>query len=200
MILGAGAVGLVIESLSASLERGGIPKVEILGTHIANSAYHASMMDYEHISSHLALFLKEIETKYGITKQDIAKNSLYFSHETCTSICAKTELDALTRTFGESRSELLITNTKAMTGHTMGVGMEDAIAVESLHVGKVPPVLNYKERDPSLGDLSLALLPDSGSLEPTTLSHSRPYALRFAAGFGSHFGFLFLRKYGVVSE
>jgi len=111
-------------------------------------------------------------------------------------VCAKTELDALTRAFGEYRSDLLITNTKAMTGHTMGVGMEDVIAVESLHVGKVPPVLNYKERDPSLGDLSLALLSDTS--ESRTISHSRPYALRFAAGFGSHFGFILFRKYNAI--
>jgi len=49
----------VIETLSNCIERGGIPKVEILGTHIANSAYHASMLDYQHISSHLELFLKK---------------------------------------------------------------------------------------------------------------------------------------------
>jgi 3-oxoacyl-(acyl-carrier-protein) synthase len=203
MILGSGAVGLVVEALSTCLQRGGVPKVEILGTHIANSAYHASMLDYEHIASHLSTFLKEVERKYGITKRELAQRSLYFSHETCTSVCAKTELDALAKTFGEYRSDLLITNTKAMTGHAMGVGMEDAIAVESLHVGKVPPVLNYKERDPTLGDISLALLPEDSETRPVssdssdsqTISHTRPYALRFAAGFGSHFGFLLLRKY-----
>jgi len=193
MILGAGAVGLVIESLPAIRERGGKPKVELLGTHIANSAFHASMMDCEHISAHLNLFLKEIETKYGIDKQTLARGSVYFSHETCTGPCAKTELEALERVFGtDSRRDLLITNTKAMTGHTMGVGIEDVLAVESIHLGKVPPVLNYKERDPSLGDLSLALPTLSDS---SMISHSRPYALRFAAGFGSHFGFLLLRKY-----
>jgi len=75
----------------------------------------------------------------------------------------------------------------------MGVGMEDAIAVESLYVGKVPPVLNYKDPDPSLGEITLALLSDQS--EDRMISHNRPYALRFAAGFGSHFGFLLLRKY-----
>eukprot|EP00456_Euglypha_rotunda_P008062 TRINITY_DN11529_c0_g1_i8.p1 TRINITY_DN11529_c0_g1~~TRINITY_DN11529_c0_g1_i8.p1 ORF type:complete len:287 (+),score=43.60 TRINITY_DN11529_c0_g1_i8:78-938(+) len=209
MILGAGAVGLVIESYSATLSRSIQPKSILLGTHISNSAFHASMLNSEHISQQLNVFLREINEKYGLSKEEIAKEGIYFSHETCTSACSKAEMDFLETSFGaESRRNFLITNTKAMTGHPMAVGVEDVMAVESLVRGKVPPVINNKERDPSLGDITLALPSTTKStvstqatkstmstLEDGSITHSKKYALRFAAGFGSHFGFLLLKKW-----
>jgi hypothetical protein len=40
-------------------------------------------------------------------------------------------------------------NTKGFTGHPMGAGVEDVIAVKILEYGIVPPVPNYKEVDPT---------------------------------------------------
>lgn len=59
----------------------------------------------------------------------------------------------------------------------MGVSFEDVVAAEVLCTGLVPPIANFTDIDPYLGtDLKLS----KGGLYPCK------YAIRFAAGFGSH--------------
>ena len=78
---------------------------------------------------------------------------------------------------------IVIANTKGFTGHPMGVGIEDVVAVKSLETGLVPPVPNYRELDPELGALNLS----RGGAYPVR------YALRLAAGFGSQISMTLLR-------
>ena len=49
MILGMGAAALVVESAESASERGLQPICEVLGTVIANSAFHGTRLDVEHI-------------------------------------------------------------------------------------------------------------------------------------------------------
>ncbi len=136
-------------------------------------------------------FLKDVEEKNGITKADIAKSGVYFSHETSThaspeTSCAGNEVAALRVAFGdELLSQLLICNTKGFTGHPMGVSFEDVAAIEVLVSQVVPPVVNYMEKDESLGNLNLS----SGG------ARECKYALRFAAGFGSQVSFALYAVY-----
>jgi NAD(P)-dependent dehydrogenase (short-subunit alcohol dehydrogenase family)/acyl carrier protein len=81
----------------------------------------------------------------------------------------------LRRVFGDAADQIVIANTKGFTGHAMGAGMEDVLAVKSLETGVVPPVANFKEVDPELGTLNLS----KGGIYPVE------YALRLGAGFGS---------------
>ena len=69
----------------------------------------------------------------------------------------------------------MIANTKGFTGHAMGTGIEDVVAVKALETGCVPPVANFKEVDPELGPLNLS----KGGAYPVE------YAIRLGAGFGS---------------
>ena len=64
----------------------------------------------------------------------------------------------------------MIANTKGFTGHAMGAGIEDVVAVKALETGIVPPVANFKEVDPELGALNLS----KGGAYPVR------YALRLA--------------------
>ena len=77
--------------------------------------------------------------------------------------------------FGSAADEVVVTNTKGFTGHAMGAGIEDVVAIKALETGIVPPVPNFKEPDPELGELNLS----------TGGAHPVEYALRLAAGFGS---------------
>jgi len=72
----------------------------------------------------------------------------------------------------------------------MGVGIEDVIAVQSLHTGLVPPIANHKVMDPVL-ELNEDQLPRAGG----DGRHDRRYVLRFAAGFGSQFAYVLYRKW-----
>lgn len=93
-----------------------------------------------------------------------------------TSSCRCTQLYGLRKTFGEDFKHLLILNTKGFTGHPMGVSFEDVVAAEVLMTGLVPPVANFTNSDPALGeDLKIS---QGGK-------YDCKYAIRFAAGFGS---------------
>ena len=79
---------------------------------------------------------------------------MFVSHETYTPArggSAAAEINALRRVFGPAADQIVITNTKGFTGHAMGAGIEDVVALKALETGIVPPVPNYKEPDPDLG-------------------------------------------------
>ncbi len=208
MILGAGGIGMVLESESGARKRfsemhesqafgihsRGLPfRCRLLGSLYSNSAFHGASLDRDHIAEEIERFLTTVEKQQGITREDIAKNGVYFSHETSTcaspqSSCASNELFGLRNAFGEHFKHLLILNTKGFTGHPMGVSFEDVVAAEVLCSQQVPPIANLDRNytDEFLGsDLNLS----SGG------KYNCKYALRFAAGFGSQIA---LALYGSV--
>jgi len=189
MIMGAGGVGLVIETPESAAKRSLVNplsiKARLLATQYSNSAYHGAALDRDHISSELDRFLVAVEEEHGITREEICTKGVYFSHETCThnsveTSCAGNEIAALRKSFGpDLLKHMLILNTKGFTGHPMGVSFEDVAAVAVLMHQKVPPIVNHKVVDDYLGDIQLS---NGGDYECT-------YALRFAAGFGSQVAF-----------
>lgn len=191
MLLGAGGIGMVLETEKSQLDRMNLSpfpfqvKARLLATQYSNSAFHGAALDRKHIASEFKRFLSDIELLHGICKAEIASHGVYFSHETSThasdaSSCSGNEVAALREAFGdELLSKMLILNTKGFTGHPMGVSFEDVAAVEVLMCQSVPPVVNYKEKDEYLGDLKIS---QGGR-------YACRYALRFAAGFGSQVAF-----------
>jgi 3-oxoacyl-(acyl-carrier-protein) synthase len=207
MILGSGGIGMILESEEGARRRYALAlkysstpspsyrapfKCRLLGSLYSNSAYHGASLDKQHIAEEMERFIATIEQEHHITRQEIARHGVYFSHETSTnssptSSCASNELYALRKIFGESFRELLILNTKGFTGHPMGVSYEDVVAVEVLFTGRVPPIANFQEMDPALGeDVKLS----RGGAYPCR------YAIRFAAGFGSQIA---LALYGAAN-
>ncbi|MCG8689176.1 MAG: acyltransferase domain-containing protein, partial [Desulfobacterales bacterium] len=83
-ILGAGAVGLVVEDKASAARRGMNGQCEILGTHIANSAFHAYNIDVPHMSKEMQKFISKVERQTGLTKEEYADKLLFMSHETYT--------------------------------------------------------------------------------------------------------------------
>ncbi|HSN84171.1 MAG TPA: SDR family NAD(P)-dependent oxidoreductase [Polyangiales bacterium] len=186
LILGMGASGMVIERADAARERGLRPIAEVLGTITANSAYHGSRLNIEHIQGLMEKLIRDCEARHGIDRAEIAPQTVFVSHETYTPArggSAQAEISALRRAFGAAADQIVIGNTKGMTGHAMGAGMEDAAAVKILETGMVPPVANFKEVDPELGALNLS----RGGSYPVR------YALRLGAGFGSQISLALLR-------
>src|SRR5208282_3195519 len=95
----------------------------------------------------------------GIRRHEIAPQTLFISHETYTPArggSAAAEIHALRHVFGDGADKIVIANTKGLTGHAMGAGVEDVLAVKALETGVVPPVANFKEVDPELGTLNLS--------------------------------------------
>ena len=114
MILGSGGIGLILESEEGAKRRfqsavaNGLytPEVarslkpfkcRLLGTLVSNSAYHGASMDRVHIAEEMERFIHSVESEQGISREEIAKHGVYFSHETSThasptSSCASNEV------------------------------------------------------------------------------------------------------------
>jgi acyl transferase domain-containing protein/NAD(P)-dependent dehydrogenase (short-subunit alcohol dehydrogenase family)/acyl carrier protein len=186
MIMGMGAAAIVVESPASARERGLDPIAEVLGTVTANSAFHGTRLDLDHIGQVMELVVRNAEASAGVARTAMAAEMVFVSHETYTPArggSASAEIHALREVFGDAASHIVIANTKGMTGHSMAVGLEDVIAIKALETGVIPPIPNHKEVDPELGSLNL--------------SHGGPYPIRYAlrlgAGFGSQISMSLLR-------
>jgi len=186
-LLGMGACALVVESEDAAHERGMRGIVELLSGETANSAFHGTRLDVSHISDVMNRLVTGAERRFGLNRYSMAPQMVFISHETFTPArggSAAAEVTALRNTFGAAADEIVVCNTKGLTGHPMGAGIEDVIAVKILEHGIVPPVPNYKEVDPDLGVLNLS----RGGRYPVQ------YALHLAAGFGSQIAMTLIRR------
>ena len=148
LVLGMGAAAFVVERQSQAEQRGVQPIAELLGTRVANSAYHGTRLDVDHVAQTVDEFLSEMEQTWSLDRHKIASQTVFFSHETYTPArggSAQSEVKALRQTFGNSADKLVIANTKGFTGHPMGVGIEDASMFYGLLTGRIPPIANHKE-------------------------------------------------------
>ena len=187
LIMGMGAAALVVESPEAARERGIRPICEVLSAVTANSAFHGTRLDPEHICGVMEKLIAEAEAQTTFQRREAAPRTVFVSHETYTPArggSASAEVLALRRVFGDAADRMVISNTKGFTGHAMGTGIEDVVAVKALETGCVPPVANFKEVDPELGPLNLS----KGGVYPVE------YALRLGAGFGSQISMTLFRR------
>jgi len=185
MLIGMGAAGLVVESAAAARERGIQPICEVLSTTTNNSAFHATRLDVQHIGQVMETLVSQAEAQSGNSRRQIAPQTVFVSHETYTPArggSASAEIHALRKVFGDVADRIVIANTKGFTGHAMGTGIEDVVAVKALETGCVPPVANFKEVDPELGPLNLS----KGGSYPVE------YAIHLGAGFGSQISMMLL--------
>jgi acyl transferase domain-containing protein/NAD(P)-dependent dehydrogenase (short-subunit alcohol dehydrogenase family) len=185
LIIGMGAAALVVESAAAARERGIQPICEVLSTVTGNSAFHGTRLDVQHIGKVMESLVAKAEAGGGISRQQIAPQTVFVSHETYTPArggSASAEIHALRGVFGEVADRIVIANTKGFTGHAMATGIEDVVAVKALETGCVPPVANFKEVDPELGRLNLS----KGGGYPLE------YAIHLGAGFGSQISMMLL--------
>ena len=190
LILGSAAVGLVVERDDLIHKRGMEAIATVEGGAMANSAFHGTRLDVDHIASVMEEMIGKWEAQTGLSRDDLAKDIFFMSHETYSPKrggSAAAEMHALRRTFGENVKLIPIANSKGFTGHTMGVGVEDVVALRCLQKGLIPPIPNLKQIDPEFADLNLSR---GGRCEAS-------YALRLAAGFGSQ---IIMALYKVVSR
>ena len=68
MIMGMGAAAMVVESAQAASERGIRPICEVLGAVTANSAFHGTRLDVEHISRVMESLVAKAESRSGISR------------------------------------------------------------------------------------------------------------------------------------
>jgi len=187
MIVGSGAVGIIVERQDRTQERGMNGQAQILGTHIGNSAFHVSKIDVQHLAEDMESFFNKTDALWNLDRNEYTKKMIFMSHETYTPArggSADAEVEALKRTFGAKVNEITVTNTKGYTGHTLGAGIEDAVLVKAMQTGTVPPIPNLENIPAHFKDLKFSK-GEKGDFE---------YGFHLGAGFGSHFAFLFVKR------
>ncbi len=120
-------------SEDAARERGVRAIGEILSSHYANSAFHGTRLDVDHVSEIMDQVLKTAEARFGIHRESIAAHTVFVSHETYTPArggSASAEIHALRHCFKDQANRVIVANTKGFTGHSMGVGIEDVLAIK----------------------------------------------------------------------
>ncbi|MDQ1239848.1 MAG: hypothetical protein QG577_2034, partial [Thermodesulfobacteriota bacterium] len=190
LILGSAAVALVLEKAELAQARGIDGFVSIEAGIVANSGFHGTRLDVEHICSTMEQLISRWEFQSGSSRKELAENVFFMSHETYSPKrggSSAAEIAALKSTFGEIASRIPIANTKGFTGHTMGVGVEDVVAMRCLQKGILPPIPNLRQPDPDFVGMNLS----KGG------PHTANYALRLAAGFGSQ---IVMALYKVLSK
>lgn len=178
LIIGSAAAALVLEKQDLVEQRGMEALASVETGMTANSAFHGTRLDVDHICSVMEHVVRKWEEQSGLSRDELAKNGFFMSHETYSPKrggSSEAEIRALRTTFGDKASMIPITNTKGFTGHTMGVGLEDVVALRCLQKGVVPPIPNLKTPDPAFAGMNLS---KGGRFDAQ-------YALRLAAGFGS---------------
>ena len=178
LILGSAAAAVVLESEDLARRRGIEPLASIEAGIVANSGFHGTRLDVDHISFVMEKMISKWERQSDVSRHDLAKKMFFMSHETYSPKrggSSSSEVRALRSIFGESAKIIPIANTKGFTGHTMGVGVEDIVALRCLQKKFLPPIPNLKVPDPEFQDMNLSA---GGPCEAQ-------YALRLAAGFGS---------------
>ncbi|MCP3888517.1 MAG: hypothetical protein GY702_06545, partial [Desulfobulbaceae bacterium] len=134
-ILGSGAVSIIIEKQESVSQRGMNGQAQVMGTHMANSAFHAFNIDVSHLAKEMNKFLMRIEKQYNLDKTDYPSRLLLMSHETYTPArggSADAEVLALKTCFPDNYQKVVISNTKGYTGHTLGAGIEDAVLIKAM--------------------------------------------------------------------
>lgn len=173
-VLGEGAGIMVLEALEHAQARGATILGEIVGYGQTADAYHitAPAEGGEGAVRAINLALKEA----GATAADV---DYVNAHGTSTPANDKNETAAIKTALGEDAYRIIVGSTKSMTGHTLGAagGIEAVISALVCRHGKIPPTINFHEKDPDC-DLDYAT---RGMVErPVRLALSNSF------GFGGH--------------
>ena len=188
--MGEGAVALLLErhdlgegpASPSGTSHPPSQRVSIAASRIANSAYHGTALDAEHIAGTLRRCVDDARGKVSLP--DFASRCLYVSHETCTRTCAQKEIEALRSVFGDATRRVRITNTKCYTGHAMGACVEDVAAVAALKFQRAPRVL-VQQLDHGFEDLRFC---------DDRTDEGFDFAIHTALGMGSHVAIVIYKR------
>ena len=141
LMLGDGSAFMLMESLDTARARKARIYAEIAGYAIANEAYHATGPDPEGTGA-LSVMLNSLRQGYLNPEQVGYINA----HGTGTKANDEMELKAIRRLLGKRVTEVFISSTKSMIGHTLGAAgsIEIIATVLGLYHKFIPPTINLK--------------------------------------------------------
>jgi len=139
MALGEGAAALVIESLDRAKARGSHIYGELLGYGLGNDAYHITSPDPNGDGAYRTMVMALQDAGLEVDQIDYIN-----AHGTATELNDIMEINAITKLFGSSNPNLLISSSKSSTGHCLGAAgsVELLVALLAVDRGIVPPTVN----------------------------------------------------------
>ncbi|MEY3966741.1 MAG: beta-ketoacyl-ACP synthase [Actinomycetota bacterium] len=182
-VMGEGAGALVLETLESAQARGAKIYCEIVGGSVTSDAYHITAPDPE--GSGAARAVLAALSQAGASVTDVEHVN---AHATSTPVGDIAEYTAIKRVFGVHTSELIVSATKAATGHLLGgAGAIEAIfTILALKEQLAPPTINLDNQDPAI-ELNVPRV-------PTKLSRPNAVAISNSFGFGGHNAVLAFRN------
>ena len=181
LVLGEGAIVLVLESESAARARGAEALAEIVGYGASSDAYNLTEPCPHGQARAMRLALEDA---------DISNERIGYvnAHATGTLVGDRVEAEAIRDTFGSHVDRLAVSSTKSVHGHLIGAAsaLEAALTVRSLQTGRIPPTSNLTDPDP---ECDLDCVPLVGRESPDL-----EYALSNSFAFGGSNATLVLRR------
>ncbi len=143
-VMGEGCGVLVLEELSAALDRGAKIYAEVAGYGLTSDAFHIAAPPPGHEGAVRCMRLALADA--GLNPEDI---DYVNAHGTSTPLNDLYETQAIKEVFGEHSRTLPVSSTKSMTGHLLGAsgGLEAAICIKAMQDGILPPTINLDEPD-----------------------------------------------------
>ncbi len=182
-VLGEGVGMLVLEELEHARARGATIVAEVAGYGQTADAYHITAPAEGGEGA-----VRAMRAALRDAGEDASAVDYVNAHGTSTPANDKNESAAIRTVLGARAGEIVVGSTKSMTGHTLGAagGVEAVISALVCRDGKIPPTINFRERDP---DCDLNYATDGMVERPVRLALSNSF------GFGGHNVCLALRRF-----
>lgn len=182
-VMGEGCGVLVLEELSAALDRGARIYAELAGYGLTSDAFHiaAPPPGHEGAARCMSLALQDA----GMAPEEI---DYINAHGTSTPLNDLYESQAIRQVFGAHCGKLAVSSTKSMTGHLLGAsgGLESAVCVKVIQENIIPPTINLDQPDP---ECSLDFVPRLSRAASVNAIMSNAF------GFGGANAVLVFRRY-----
>lgn len=173
-VLGEGAAALILETEEHARARGARVYARLIGGAVTSDAYHISAPDPDgSVPRTMQLALESA----GLAPADVAHINV---HATSTPVGDIAEYRAMRHVFGDHLDQVVISATKAATGHLLGAAgaIEAVFTVKALSERLAPPTINLTDPDPEI--------PLDVATSPRTLPDGDLVAISNSFGFGGH--------------
>ncbi len=184
-IMSEGAGILILEERERAIKRGAKIYAEFIGYGQSTDAYDMVAPDPEGRGAILAM-------KNALKDADLKTSDIDYinAHGTSTKVGDLAESNAVAKLFGDKKqnTNLLVSSTKSMTGHTLGSAgaLEAIICIMAMKEGIAPPTINLDNQDPECANLDYVPHKARNKELKITLSNS--------FGFGGHNAVLIFKK------
>ncbi|MEN6319093.1 MAG: beta-ketoacyl-[acyl-carrier-protein] synthase family protein [Syntrophaceae bacterium] len=143
--LGEASAIVILESFTHAKERGVPIYGEVLGYGVTCDAYHMTSPDVE--ASGATRVIRAALADAGISSDAV---DYINAHGTATPANDAMEVKALKDVFGKRMSQIPVSSTKSLTGHTLGASgaLEAIVSILAIRHDFLPPTIHHNNPDP----------------------------------------------------